>query len=63
MHPWLGVAHSDQPARQEPGNEATAESARLALLLRLAKSAKKFYALKDVKILFASGIQTWKWKW
>ena len=63
MHPWLGVAHSDQPAQQEPGNEATAESARSAFLSHLAKSAKKFYALKDVKILFTSGIQTWKWKW
>ena len=42
---------------------ATVESAQSALFLsHLAKSAKRFCALKDVKILFASGIQAWKWK-
>ena len=45
MCPGLGVVHSDQPQF----DMATAESARSALLSRLAKSAKRFCALKDVK--------------
>ena len=41
---------------------ATAESTRLVLLSHLAKSTERFCALKMLKILFASGIQAWKWK-
>ena len=45
MHPGLGVAHSDQQWL----DVATVEFARSALLSCLAKSAKRFCALKDVK--------------
>ena len=45
MRPGLGVAHSDQQRL----DMATAESARSTLLSCLAKSAKRFCALKDVK--------------
>ena len=41
----LGVAHSDQSWF----DMATEESARLALLSHLARSAKRFCVLKDVK--------------
>ena len=51
--PWLGIAHSDQPAQQEPGNEATAESARSAFLSHLAKSAKKFYPNGKASFFFS----------
>ena len=42
MRPRLGAVHSDQPAHM-----ATAESTQSALLLHLAKPAKRFCALKD----------------
>ena len=45
MRPGLGVVHSDQQRL----DMATAESAQSALLSRLAKSAKRFCVLKDVK--------------
>ena len=45
MRPRLGVAHSDQQRL----DMATAESAWSALLSCLAKSAKRFCALKDIK--------------
>ena len=38
---------------------ATVEFTQSVLLLHLAKSAKRFCALKDVKDF---GIQAWKWK-
>ena len=49
--------------RMRPGfGVAATESTRTVLLSHLVKSAKRFCALKDVKDLFASGIQAWKWK-
>ena len=58
MHPGFGVAHSDQPARHGYGGVCL-----VGAFYHIWRSQQKgFVRFKDVKILFASGIQAWKWK-
>ena len=58
MRPGFGIAHSDQPARHGYGGVRS-----VGTFYRIWRSQQKgFVRFKDVKILFASGIQAWKWK-
>ena len=58
MHPELGVVHSDQPTRHGYGGVRS-----VGAFYRIWQSQQKdFVRLKMLKILFASGIQAWKWK-
>ena len=53
MRPGFGVAHSDQPARHGYGGVRS-----VGAFYRIWRSQQKgFVRFKDVKILFASGIQ------
>ena len=59
MRPGLGVAHSDQLARHGYGGVRS-----VGAFIAFGEVSKKgFVSLKMLKILFASGIQAWKWKW
>ena len=58
MRPRLGVVHSDQPAQHGYGGVRS-----VGTFYRIWQSQQKgFVHLKMLKILFASGIQAWKWK-
>ena len=58
MRPGFGVAHSGQPARHGYGGVCSVG----AFFCIWRRQQKGFVRFKDVKILFASGIQAWKWK-
>ena len=55
MRPELGVAHSDQPARHGYGGVHL-----VSAFYRIWQNQQKGFV--RLKILFASGIQAWKWK-